>query len=54
MTIFSHLIYCIDKNDITNLYVNGNALMKNKKLTTIDEEEVIAVAKNWQKQIKAN
>jgi 5-methylthioadenosine/S-adenosylhomocysteine deaminase len=47
----SHLIYCASKKDITHLYVDGVALMENRALTTIDEEEVAAVARKWQGRI---
>ena len=49
----SHLVYSANQNDITDVYVNGNALMKNRRLTTIDEEEVAETAKKWQKKIAA-
>ena len=36
----SHLIYVAKDDDITNVFVNGKAVMQNRKLTLFDEEEI--------------
>lgn len=39
--VVSHLVYSASRHDIVDVYVEGKALMKNRELTTIDEEKVI-------------
>lgn len=38
--IVSNLVYSAQGSDVTNVMVNGVMLMENRKLTTVDEEEV--------------
>ena len=47
----SHLIYCAEKSDVTDLYVAGKPLMSKGKLITIDEENVINNAGKWAEKI---
>ncbi len=47
----STLIYSAQKNDITDLFVAGRQLMKNRHLTTIDESDVAKRIKYWQDKI---
>lgn len=47
----SHLIYSAKSADINDTFVNGKALMLNKKLLTINEEEIIDRAIYWKNKI---
>ncbi|MGE4318032.1 MAG: amidohydrolase family protein [Deferribacterales bacterium] len=47
----SHLIYSGNCNDVTDVFVNGKCLMKNRELTTIDEQAIKANAREWAKKI---
>jgi len=47
----SHLIYSGNCNDVTDVYVNGKCLMKNRELTTIDEQAIKANAREWARKI---
>jgi 5-methylthioadenosine/S-adenosylhomocysteine deaminase len=47
----SNLIYSGQQHDITDVFVAGRQLMKNRELTTIDEKELIAKAKRWVEKI---
>lgn len=38
--IVSHIVYASSRNDIVDVFVDGKALMRDRELTTIDEEKV--------------
>ncbi|WP_245705158.1 amidohydrolase [Alteribacillus persepolensis] len=38
--IFSHLVYSASGADVTDVFVNGRQLMKNRQLQTLDEERI--------------
>ena len=47
----SHIIYSGSHNDVTDVFVNGKCLMKNRELTTLDEEKIKSTAREWAKKI---
>ncbi|WP_100407245.1 amidohydrolase [Bacillus solitudinis] len=49
----SHLVYACKSNDVTDVYVQGNALMKNRQVLTLDEERIISEANAHYQRIKA-
>ncbi|GAF65258.1 putative hydrolase [Bacillus sp. TS-2] len=42
--IFSHLVFALNSHDITDVYVQGKALMENRELLTLDKEKIIEEA----------
>jgi 5-methylthioadenosine/S-adenosylhomocysteine deaminase len=50
----SHLIYSAKSTDVTHTYVNGQCLMKDRKVLTLDEEQVKEDARRWAQKIKDN
>jgi 5-methylthioadenosine/S-adenosylhomocysteine deaminase len=48
----SHIIYAASRNQVTDVWVAGKQLMKNRTLLTLDEEAIKAKAKHWQNKIK--
>ncbi|WP_054711295.1 amidohydrolase [Bacillus sp. JCM 19041] len=42
--VLSHLVFAAKGSDVTDVYVQGKALMENKQLKTIDKEKVLAEA----------
>ena len=44
----SHLVYTQSSNNVTHTWVGGQCLMKDRKLTTMDEEKVKVAALKWQ------
>ena len=50
--VYSQLVYTISSNAISDIIINGKLIMENRKLLTIDEEEIINRAKFYQKKIK--
>lgn len=48
----SHLVYSAKSSDITATYVAGQCLMKDRKLLTVNEEEIKEKARHWASKIK--
>ncbi|RSL33782.1 amidohydrolase [Salibacterium salarium] len=38
--MLSHIVYAVSGKDVTDVFVNGEQLMKNRELQTIDEEKI--------------
>lgn len=47
----SQIVYAASRQQITDVWVAGKQLMKNRELLTIDEKAVIAKAKEWKEKI---
>jgi len=50
--VYSHLVYTISSNAICDVIINGKLIMENRKLLTVDEDEIIDKAKLYKKKIK--
>ena len=48
----SQLIYSGNRKQVSDSWVHGKQLMKNRKLLTLDEKELFAKAQYWSKKIK--
>ena len=49
----SHLVYCAKSTQVSYVWVNGQCLLKEGKLTTLNEENLISQAKAWASKIQA-
>ena len=49
--VFSHLAYSTDRHRVMDVFVAGRQLLRNRTLTSISEDEIIAKAKQWGHQI---
>ena len=47
--ILSHLVYAAKGSDVTDVFVQGKQLMKNRELTLLDEEKIIHEANDFLK-----
>lgn len=50
--VISHLVYAAGRGDISDVYVAGRPLMRERRLLTVDEEAVVAKAIEWRTRIK--
>jgi len=41
---YSHLVYCVNGEDVENVIVNGKVIMKNREVKTLDEEKILKQA----------
>jgi len=48
----SQLVYTSDRKQITDLWVAGKHLMKDRELTTLELPSILSNAKDWQQKIK--
>jgi 5-methylthioadenosine/S-adenosylhomocysteine deaminase len=49
----SHLVYVIHGDDVQNTIVNGQVLMRGRKVVTLDEKTVLAEARGWIEKVRA-
>jgi 5-methylthioadenosine/S-adenosylhomocysteine deaminase len=49
----SHLVYTVAGADVDTVLINGQVVMKNRRLLTIDEDEVMAKVQEIGARIKA-
>lgn len=49
----SQVVYAASRNQVTDVWVAGKQLMKNRKLLTLDEEELKKKAQIWRQKIAA-
>ncbi len=47
----SQVVYAASRDQVSDVWVAGRQLMNNRKLTSIDEQAVIELAKAWQKRM---
>jgi 5-methylthioadenosine/S-adenosylhomocysteine deaminase len=50
----SHLVYATGRQQVTHVWVAGKALLRDRRLTTLDLEAIQARAAVWQERLKAN
>ena len=50
----SQIVYAADRRQISNVWVAGKRLLKDRKLTTLKYDELIENAKLWEKKINNN
>jgi 5-methylthioadenosine/S-adenosylhomocysteine deaminase len=50
----SQLVYSAGRENVTDVWVAGNHLLKNRELTTLDKKSILAKAQQWQEKIKTN
>jgi len=48
----SQIVYAASRNQVTDVWVNGKQLLKNRQLTTLDEKELLQKAQIWRTRIK--
>lgn len=47
----SHLVYSAGRENVSNVWVAGNHLLKDRQLTTLDVNSILEKARDWQKKI---
>ncbi len=50
---YSHLVYALTGRDVRHTVVNGQVLMENRNLQTLDEQEILREAASWARRISA-
>lgn len=52
--VLSQLVYAAGRDQVTDVYVAGRALLREGKLTTLDEAQTLARAAAWQQRISGS
>jgi 5-methylthioadenosine/S-adenosylhomocysteine deaminase len=50
----SHLVYCAKSTQVSHVWVNGKCLLKEKQLTTLNQEKLISQAQAWAEKISTS
>ena len=50
---YSHLVYSARGNDVSHSIINGQLVMENRKLTTINLHEIMERAREKSRDVKA-
>lgn len=50
--IYSHLVYAISANDVSHVMINGNMLMQDRKMLTLDQDDIKARARSIAQNIR--
>ncbi|MGA3186210.1 MAG: amidohydrolase [Bryobacteraceae bacterium] len=50
--VYSQLVYALKASDVADVMVNGRAIVRDKKILTIDPAPVMAKAKEYQERVK--
>jgi 5-methylthioadenosine/S-adenosylhomocysteine deaminase len=50
--VLSHLVYACNRSNVTDVWVQGNQLLENRRLTTIDETRLIKEVKEWGEKVR--
>lgn len=50
----SQIVYATGRHQVSDVWVAGKRLLKNRLLQTLDEQELLAKAKEWRMKIKKN
>ncbi len=48
----SHLVYCAGRQDVTDVWVAGRRVLHAGRLTTTNEQELLARALRWQERLQ--
>jgi len=49
--IYSHLVYSTERSRVSDVFISGRQLLRDRTLTTISEDEILAKTENWTEKI---
>lgn len=52
--LLSHLVYAVGRESVSDVWVAGKQLLKDRKLLTINEKEIVKKAREWAHKIKSH
>ena len=50
--VISHIVYAASSENVSHVWVDGELLLHNRRLTKLDEQELIAKAQSWKARIQ--
>jgi 5-methylthioadenosine/S-adenosylhomocysteine deaminase len=52
--VYSQLVYALKANDVRTVIIGGKIVMEDRQMLTLNESEILAKAKDYQKQVTAS
>lgn len=52
--VYSHLVYALKSSDVRTVIIDGKVVMEDRRMLTLDESEILAQAREYQKRIEAS
>jgi 5-methylthioadenosine/S-adenosylhomocysteine deaminase len=52
--VYPHLVYTVGRDDVSTVIINGQVVMKNRQLVTLDEDGIIGRVKDLSEEIKSS
>ena len=49
--VISQLVYASSRDQVSDVWVAGRHLLKDRQLTTLDEKAILATARQWQEKL---
>lgn len=50
--VISHIVYAASSENVSHVWVDGELLLQDRRLTRVDEQELIAKARSWKARIQ--
>lgn len=48
----SHLVYCLERSQVSDAWINGTPVLRQRATTRINQEQIVAKARWWQNRIR--
>ncbi len=52
--VVSHLVYAVSRNQVSDVWVEGKSLLRNRKLQTLNSQDLLEKAEKWREKILKN
>ncbi len=52
--VYSHLVYALKATDVKTVVIGGKIVMEDRRMLTLDEREILAKAREYQRKIEAS
>lgn len=52
--VYSQLVYALKASDVRTVIIGGKIVMEDRQMLTLDEPEILAKAREYQKQVAAS
>ena len=51
--VISHLVYCTHRHQVTDVWIQGRAVLSQRRLVTLNVDELAGTARTWRDQIRS-
>ena len=50
--IYSTIVYSVKSSDVTDVWVDGKAVLRQRRPTTLDERSILEKARSWRQKVQ--